>query len=89
MAVDFNEEQQKASILYARFQSSSKPPTLVEWLLKKGIVKNQSQANAILVLLTIVCLVLSAYIFYSFTMGRHVRTVVPKDITYVQVTRVL
>lgn len=66
MSVEFNDEQQKASLLYARFHSSNEEPALVKWLIKIGVVKSSKQANMILVAMMIICLALAIIIVSKY-----------------------
>lgn len=70
MPVEFNDEheQQKASLLYAKFQSSAQLPRLEQWLIGKGIVKTPGQANMLLLGIAI-CALLAAGVI-AFTMNR-------------------
>jgi hypothetical protein len=49
MPVEFNDESNQNNVLYGRFAQSSQAPKLVTWLLKIGIVKNETQANYVLI----------------------------------------
>ncbi len=66
--VEFNEEN-SPSILYAKFQSSNEPPGMVKWLVTKGIAKDASQANMILLVTMVAAIILTAIIFYKFVIG--------------------
>lgn len=45
---NFGNPTPNKSVLYSRFQASSDLPRMVRWLLDKGIVKTQAQANMVL-----------------------------------------
>lgn len=45
---NFGSSSNNKSMLYSRFQASSDLPKLVRWLLDKGIVKTEAQANVVL-----------------------------------------
>ena len=68
MPVEFNDEN-KASVLYAKFQSSNQQPALVRWLMSSGVVKTAAQANTFLVVLVIAIFAVSGFIFYQSNGG--------------------
>jgi|SRR3989344_6733111 len=64
--VQFEEDStqsSQSSVLYSRFQPSSRPPALVRLLLKLGIVKTTTQANHLLLGTVILFFALAIYIF--------------------------
>jgi hypothetical protein len=65
MSVEFNDEKQQASLLYARLQRSSKIPGLEEWLISKGIVKDGIQANKLLLTVVVISLIVAGYVLYT------------------------
>ncbi len=66
--VDFNDEH-KASVLYSRFQSSEQVPTLVQWVMKMGLAKTPTVANAILLGIAVVAAITAGIIFYNLNGG--------------------
>ena len=51
------------SVLYSRFEPSSVPPKIVQFLIAKKIVKTETQASLILVLIVLMLVAASVYIF--------------------------
>lgn len=60
----FGFRRKKPSILYAKIVPQSEPPALVKWLKKRGLARNNTQANILLFLIIIGALAASAYFFY-------------------------
>ena len=71
--IEFENENQNqhGSFLYTKFQSSNQKPGIVNFLIRKNIVKNQTQANAILLILVLACFV-AAYFIYQHYNGQTV-----------------
>ena len=68
--VEFEEEGrrgQRESLLYARFQKSVTAPTIVTFLIKRSIVKNEHQATVLLISLIVVCLIGSLLLFKNIS----------------------
>jgi len=61
MSVEFEDEQNEARVLYSRFMPSAQLPKLVGWVIKTGVVKNETQANYFLIGLAFVALISSFY----------------------------
>jgi hypothetical protein len=61
MSVEFEEEQAQSHVLYSRFMPSNQLPKLVGWVIKSGVVKNETQANYFLIGLAFVALISSFY----------------------------
>jgi hypothetical protein len=90
MSVEFNDESNQNKVLYGRFAQSSQAPKLVTWLLKIGIVKNESQANFVLINIAIISIILAIYIPLSKNIGapikfkedipENVRSTIPPEI---------
>jgi len=53
------------SIFYSRFEADSRPPKMVEWLLRTGIVKTTWQANYIFLAISVIFTGLAVYFFTS------------------------
>ena len=68
MGVEFNDEM-KPSVLYSRFQASNQQPTLVRWILASGLVKTQSQANAVLLVIMCTAFILTGIVIYRMNAG--------------------
>lgn len=66
--VEFNDEN-KASMLYSKFQSSNEQPALVRWLLKIGLAKTPEQANMILICIAVVAVIATGIILYQTNGG--------------------
>ncbi|HEY4503644.1 MAG TPA: hypothetical protein VJJ28_00845 [Candidatus Paceibacterota bacterium] len=66
--VEFNDEQ-KVSSLYAKFQSSNELPTLVRWIMRIGLAKTPSTANAILLGIAVLSVIATIVIFYRASGG--------------------
>jgi hypothetical protein len=49
-------------LLYSKLQKSSKTPTIIAFLIAKGIVKNEDSARLLLLIFSIVVFVFSAYL---------------------------
>ena len=63
MPVEFNDEQNPNRVLYGRFTESNQAPKLVTWLLKLHIVKNQDQANKVLIGIALLAFLTSFFFF--------------------------
>ena len=51
--IEFNDELAvKNSILYSRFEESNKRPTLVNFLMSKGITKSENSSNIVLLIIS-------------------------------------
>jgi hypothetical protein len=61
MSVEFEDEQNEARVLYSRFMPSNQLPKLVGWVIRTGIVKNETQANYFLIGLMFIALLTSFY----------------------------
>lgn len=61
MSVEFEDEQTEARVLYSRFMPSNQLPKLVGWVIKTGVVKNETQANYFLIGIMFVFLLSSFY----------------------------
>jgi len=63
MSVEFNEENNFNSQLYAQSRRTSAAGTsgLTAWIIKNGWAKDESQANAIMIGVTIVCFALAIF----------------------------
>ncbi len=61
MSVEFEDEQNEARVLYSRFMPSNQLPKLVGWVIKTGVVKNETQANYFLIGLAFIALISSFY----------------------------
>jgi hypothetical protein len=64
-SIDFEADDQGArnNVLYSKFQSSSQKPRIVDFLIRKGIAKTESQANVILLATIVVLIVVSIFLF--------------------------
>jgi hypothetical protein len=51
-------------ILYSKFQKSSETPTIISFLISKGIVKNEDSARLLLLIVTIIVFLVSIYFFF-------------------------
>ena len=67
MSVEFEEDQQYGSQSFRSRQIMGEPvkPTMIKWLVKFGIVKDERYAGYILIGITILCFLISAIIFYE------------------------
>jgi hypothetical protein len=63
LGVDFEESETKTSRFPGRFDDEEKEPKMVSWLIGIGIVKDQKQANYILVGFVVVAVILSFILF--------------------------
>ncbi len=64
MSVEFEDETNQAkNFANNRFSNNNQPPKLVGWILKTGLVKNENQANYVLIALAIVAFLTSLYYF--------------------------
>ena len=64
-----NATSSNSHLLYARIQASNRAPKLVDFLIRHKIVKNESQANAIILILVVVAIVFSIFFFGKFASG--------------------
>lgn len=65
MPVEFNDEYNLNKTSYTQQTIGSQTPKLVGILLKTGIVKNENQANYILMLIVIIALSTSFFLFFK------------------------
>ncbi|MFA6297334.1 MAG: hypothetical protein WC629_02110 [Candidatus Paceibacterota bacterium] len=65
MPLEFEEEQYKSRDIL----NKGKTPKMVSFLIKKGIVKDEKQANVFLVIISIIFLLVSIFIFAYFVFG--------------------
>lgn len=56
-------------LLYSRFEKSSKTPTLISFLISKGIIKNDNSARLFILILTIIIFALSIYLISDSLTG--------------------
>ena len=65
MTIEFDEQTNEGSknsrLLYAKFQKSSQTPSLVKFLIKRHIVKNEDNARVLLLVLSVVIFAISIY----------------------------
>jgi hypothetical protein len=66
--IEFEGENQNQhnSFLYAKFQASNQKPGIVNFLIRKNIVKNQAQANAVLLILVLACLAAAYFVYQDY-----------------------
>lgn len=69
-SVEFNDEggAGRPSLLYSKFQASNQSPKMVAWLKNHGLVKDDSQANGILLGITITAVVLTIVVIVAFVL---------------------
>ena len=69
-SVEFNDEggAGKPSLLYSKFQASNQSPRMVAWLKERGLVKDDSQANGILLGVAITAFVLMLVVIFAFVL---------------------
>ncbi len=63
--VEFDNDSKITStekVLYGTFQSGKRAPSLVEFLIKKGICKGEKQANATLLGFVVLCVIASVVV---------------------------
>lgn len=60
--VQFNEGLDGGSLLYTKLERSSERPRMVAWMMRKGIVRTDSQALGILICVIIFSLSLGIYL---------------------------
>lgn len=65
MSVEFNDEISNLQSAYANNSSRSQSQGLIGWVIKIGIAKNTTQANGILVTLSILFFLTSFYFFWN------------------------
>ena len=70
MKLEFDEETKinNPSLLYAKFQKSSETPSIILFLIKKHIVKDEASARRLLLTLVIFVFLISIY-FFSNSFG--------------------
>lgn len=54
-------DSESGNLLYAKLQNSSQPPSIVTFLIKKHIVKNENSARALLLIVSITMFAVSLY----------------------------
>lgn len=59
----------ESRVLYSRFEPSSKRPAIIEFILKTGIMENETQANYVLVGFVVVALAAAVYLYSSMGSG--------------------
>jgi hypothetical protein len=65
MSVEFTEENSASKVLYTRLTRTPERPSLVSWLIKKGIAKNDVQASRVLIGITVMCVIISLVLLGS------------------------
>lgn len=84
--IQFEEDKdsngQKKRLLYSRIVPSSVPPAIVRFLIEHRIVKNARQADVLLLVIFILCIIASVSIFVR-------PTPTPSDITKEAVTNAI
>lgn len=55
--IEFDGEQK--SVLYSQFQESNKPPKMIKYMLDHKLVKNEKQAQIVLLAVVVVFLIVS------------------------------
>jgi hypothetical protein len=80
MPVEFNDESQKATFLYAKIQASNQSPALVRWLVEYKIVGSTKQANNLLIGLIIVCVAAGVFVLYRSINHQNVIHLTPEEI---------
>ncbi|HEY4494480.1 MAG TPA: hypothetical protein VJC02_00060 [Candidatus Paceibacterota bacterium] len=73
-SVEFNDENQQVN-LYNRVQAQEEPKGLQKLIMSLGLAKTPEKANAILVGIAIVAVVLTAIIFYKMNSSGSVQNV--------------
>lgn len=65
MPIEFDEDTKNSNgrLLYAKFQKSSNPPSIILFLIKRRIVRNEASARRLLLVFVIFVLLLSLYLF--------------------------
>lgn len=69
MPVEFENDYKPSAGQYAgmpQFANQGEVKGMAGWLIKKGIIKNESQAGAVLILIFLLNLGLSIAVFYYF-----------------------
>lgn len=70
-----NENEQKASLLYGRFEKGTKPPGLVNFLIRYGLVRTEKQAQTLLLSLFFILIILAIVLFvYSRSLNSSLET---------------
>ncbi len=65
--IEFDADQQFKRQVYANQQRPSSGG-MAGWLVKKGIIRDESQASGILVLVVVINFALMAFLFYKFVL---------------------
>ena len=64
MSVEFDDQSTQKSVLYSRFERANQTPAMVAFIMRiTGI--SQSGANAVMILIMLVCLGLAGYLIKS------------------------
>ena len=74
MPVEFEENNSFKNLYTQGNQSHS---GIIGWLIKKNVVSNEKGANILLIVITVICILLSAYIFTAYGMGKRVFSKAP------------
>lgn len=62
-SVEFNDSRDGQRFLYTKLKTNMQSPKLVTFLIKKGIVKNEKNADVLLIILVVILLILAASLF--------------------------
>ena len=69
MTLEFDDKTDGGSktsyLLYAKFQKSSQTPSIISFLIKRHIVKNEDRARLLLLVLSVVIFVISIYLIVN------------------------
>lgn len=66
--IEFDADQQFKRQVYSGQQQRSSSGGMAGWLVKKGIIKDESQASGILILVVIINFALMAFLVYKFVL---------------------
>lgn len=65
--IEFNDDAAvKNSLLYSRFEESNKRPTLVNFLISKGITKSEKASNVVLLIISALFFLSAISVIYFF-----------------------
>jgi hypothetical protein len=72
MSVEFDENNKFKNLYAQGNQNHAGGSGIIGWLIKNNVVSNEKGANTLLIIITIICLFLSAYIFTAYGLGLRV-----------------
>jgi hypothetical protein len=75
MGVEFEENKinTSGSVMYSRFQASDKKPWLINFLLKTGLIRRESQAVYFVIAFCVICLIIAIYLFNNALNGPEIK----------------